>query len=101
MEHLGGGASPESFGDNNTTSNPSGSQGQPASGSSDNSQSRTRLAGGTTFDTMQVGAEPRMTPSVADQQHQCVWHSTARRVRNAVGSAADVARKPGCFTFIV
>ena len=51
MEHLTGGASPESSGDNNTLSNPGGSQRHPTSGSSDNSQLPTRHVGGPVFDT--------------------------------------------------
>ena len=50
MEHLPGGASPESSGDTNTSLYPSGSHVQPASGSSGDSQLPTRHAGGTTFD---------------------------------------------------
>ena len=52
MEHLGGGASPESFGENTTLPISDGSRRQPASGSIDNSQSRTRLAGGPTLDKL-------------------------------------------------
>ena len=51
MEHLTGGASPESSGDNNTLSHPGGSQRHPTSGSSDNSQLPTRHVGGPVFDT--------------------------------------------------
>ena len=50
MEHLTGGASPESSGDNNTLSHPGGSQRHPTSGSSDNSQLPTRHVGGPVFD---------------------------------------------------
>ena len=63
MEHLTGGASPESSGDNNTLSHPGGSQRHPTSGSSDNSQLPTRHVGGPVFDRHQlyVQASPRLS----------------------------------------
>ena len=97
MEHLGGGASPESFGDNNTTSNPSGSQGQPASGSSDNSQSRTRHAGGPTFDST-WGAEIACRLEYGDTVRHPAAVRAARALNRLGQGEAERGTSHGAYT---